>query len=140
MQREKDNGQVRKLWQTLKGLHKIADCKYPNDKHAIVWLFDYSSSHRACAEDALNTKVKPDGAQLGMQDTMRAVIDDGTPKRTKHVSLRHVSERGHSHPRMMIGKSEKSIRLWKAKFLEIGIQVPESKKGPVPENKCTLEP
>ena len=45
---------------------RIAEFKYPSDKHTIVWLFDQSSCHRVFAENALNAKVmnvKPGGVQ-----------------------------------------------------------------------------
>ena len=33
---------------------KIAEYKYPQDKHTLVWLFDQSSCHKAFSDDALN--------------------------------------------------------------------------------------
>ena len=53
----------------------IAEYKYTPAMHALVWLFDQSSCHRAYAPDALNsrcTNVRPGRAQPAMRDTERA--------------------------------------------------------------------
>ena len=55
---------------------RIAEFKYPSDKHTIMWLFDQGSCHWAFVEDALNAKVmnvRPGGVQPQMCDTMWAL-------------------------------------------------------------------
>ena len=99
---------------------RIAEFKYPSDKHTIVWLFDQSSCHRAFAEDALNAKVmnvRPGGVQPRMRDTMwagkvqRMVYDDGTPKGMKQV----LEERGINTARM-VAEDIRTVLSWHDDF------------------------
>lgn len=96
-----------KFMANIEGAARIAEFKFPNDKHTIVWLFDHSSCHRAFADDALNAKVmnvKPGGAQPRMRDTMWAgsvqkmAFDDGAPKGMMKMIL---EERGINTARML---------------------------------------
>jgi len=75
---------------------KIAEFKYPSDKHTVVWLFDHSSCHRAFAEDALNAKVmnvKPGGAQRCMRDTVWA----GRVQKIPPGHEKSIGGEGHQH-------------------------------------------
>lgn len=99
---------------------RIAEFKYPSDKHTIVWLFDQSSCHHAFAEDALNAKVmnvRPGGVQPRMHDTMwagkvqRMVYDDGTPKGMKQV----LEERGINTARM-VAEDMRTVLSWHDDF------------------------
>ena len=99
---------------------RIAEFKYPSDKHTIVWLFDQSSCHRAFAEDALNAKVmnvRPGGVQPRMRDTMwagkvqRMVYDDGTPKGMKQV----LEEKGINTARM-VAEDMRTVLSWHDDF------------------------
>ena len=99
---------------------RIAEFKYPSDKHTIVWLFDQSSCYRTFAEDALNAKVmnvRPGGVQPRMHDTLwagkvqRMVYDDGTPKGMKQV----LEERGINTARM-VAEDMRTVLSWHDDF------------------------
>ena len=72
----------------------IAEIKYPEETHNIVFLFDQSSGHTAYNDDSLQVSrmnVNPGGSQPAMRDTMydgrvqKMVYADGIPKRMKQV-------------------------------------------------------
>ena len=94
-----------KFMKNVEDAARIAEFKYPNDKHTVTWLFDHSSCHRAFADDALNAKqmnVRPGGRQPRMRDTTWAgqpqclVDENGVPKGMKRV----LEERGINTERM----------------------------------------
>ena len=54
----------------IKQSSKLAEFKYP---YEIVWVFDHSSCHGGCRDDALNgyrMNAKPGGKQPKMRDTV----------------------------------------------------------------------
>jgi len=64
-----------KFMDQIERAYKIAHFKYTPAMHAVVWLFDQSSCHRAFPPDALNVNnmnVKSGGKQSVMHDTIWA--------------------------------------------------------------------
>ena len=56
----------------MKKAVQIAEFKYNQSTHTIIWLFDQSSCHKAYAPDANRMNVNPGGVQPLMRDTVWA--------------------------------------------------------------------
>lgn len=61
-----------KFFSQVKQAVAIAEFKYPKERHALLWIFDQSSNHKAKSQDALvasRMNVGSGGAQPKMRDT-----------------------------------------------------------------------
>ncbi len=101
------------IMKNIEDAARIAEFKYPSEKHTIAWLFDHSSCHRAFADDALNANkmtVRLGGKQPKMRGTTWArqpqslVDEDGVPKGMKQV----LKERGINTERMLADDTQKA--------------------------------